>query len=122
MCYCGYTCSNKKSIEGSDELSLYVGSAGVHSEIIAGVTGCYFLSCIVLIKMMLPEEFCEGFSAAMGGTDVFTIHMSVVNIVFTCSAGVSAAILGMLFGIQRQNNMRHTSSTNDKAFSGQDAC
>ena len=123
--YCVTPCSNKKSLDVVDELSMYggtTGSANVHSELIAGLTGCYFLSCIVLIKMMLPEEFCEGFSTALGGMDVFTIHMSVVNSAFACSAGVSAAILGMLFGIQRQNNVRHTSNSNEKGFTGADAC
>jgi hypothetical protein len=71
--------------------------------------------------MMLPEEFCEGFSTAMGGMDVFTIHTSVVNTVFACSAGVSVTILALMFGIQRQNNFRHTTAKDVAAF-GPDAC
>ena len=50
---------------------------------------------------------------SQNGTQVFTIHPSVVNAVFCCSAGVSLAILAMLFGIQRQNTLRHAKSTPD---------
>jgi hypothetical protein len=118
-CYCGTT--NSKSESSSiDELPFH-STVGIYSQVIAGATGCYFLSCIVLIKMMLPEEFCEGFSTAMGGMDVFTIHTSVVNTVFACSAGVSVTILALTFGIQRQNNFRHTTSKDIAAF-GPDAC
>lgn len=106
-CYCS---STSRSALGNDERP-GVGSVapGLLSLVLAGATGCYFLSCIVLIKMMLPEEFCLDFSNAMGGMDVFTIQSSVVNTVFACSATLSLAILAMLFGIQRQNNLRHTS-------------
>jgi Abscisic acid G-protein coupled receptor/The Golgi pH Regulator (GPHR) Family N-terminal len=78
------------------------------SQVLAGATGSYFLSCVVLMKMMLPDTFCQDFAMAMGGTDVFSIQSSIVNTVFACSAGVSLSILGMLFGIQRQNTLRHT--------------
>ena len=72
------------------------------SQVLAGATGSYFLSCVVLMKMMLPDAFCQDFAMAMGGTDVFSIQSSIVNTVFAFSAGVSLSILGMLFGIQRQ--------------------
>ena len=78
------------------------------SQVLAGATGSYFLSCIVLMKMMLPDAFCQDFAIAMGGTNVFSIQASIVNTVFACSAGASLSILGMLFGIQRQNTLRHT--------------
>ncbi len=109
-CNCG---PSRGSVVGNDE---WTGSGvgagtlapGIFSQILAGATGCYFLSCIVLIKMMLPDEFCLDFANAMGGMDVFTIHSSVVNTVFACSACISLFILAMLFGIQKQNNLRHT--------------
>jgi len=125
ICYSGAPCSSRKAGEGMEELSdhgSYWSSTGFHAHLIAAATGCYCLSCIVLIKMMLPYEFCEGLSTALGGMDVFTIHTSAVNTVFACSAGTSAAILGMLFGIQRQNNYRHTSSMNNKVKLGADLC
>jgi hypothetical protein len=106
--------SDERNLHGTSEL---FSSSGIYSQIVAGATGCYFLSCIVLIKMMLPEEFCGGFSTAMGGMDVFTIHTSVVNTVFACSAGVTATVQAMLFGIQRQHNFRHTSSTTTSSSS-----
>jgi hypothetical protein len=85
--------------------------SGLFAQVLAGATGSYFLSCIVLIKMMLPDAFCQDFAVAMGGTDVFSIQSSIVNTVFAGSAGVSLSILGMLFGIQRQNTLRHAAST-----------
>lgn len=110
-CYCIIkTAPTTNTSSSNDERSL---GPGLFSQVIAGATGCYFLSCIVLIKMMLPEEFCEDFASAMGGMDVFTIHASVVNTVFASSAGISLAILAMMFGIQRQNNLRHTSLPNE---------
>jgi len=90
-------------------LSLYGGAMGY----LAILTGCcYTLTCIVSIKTMLPDEYCLGFAKALGGSmDVFTIHTAMVNEVFATSAAVSAFVLGVLFGIQRDNNFRHTSSS-----------
>jgi hypothetical protein len=126
--YQTFLCTRTKkstSTAQASSFSLYGGCAGY----LASLTGCcYSLSCFVLIKMMLPDEYCEGFARALGGSmDVFTIHTSVVNTAFTGSAGISATILAMLFGIQRQNNFRHTSTTstttsNKTAFLGADAC
>eukprot|EP00980_Cylindrotheca_fusiformis_P028419 scaffold22599_cov139-Cylindrotheca_fusiformis.AAC.10 len=121
------------SADPSAKFSLYGGCAGY---LAAFVGCCYSLSCIVLIKMMLPDEYCESFARALGGgsMDVFTIHTSVVNTAFTGSAGISASILAMLLGIQRQNNFRHTAvsssftstmsgtNKNKSAFRGADAC
>lgn len=114
-CYCGVTTTISSSPSPSDDRQgLGALTSGLLSQVLAGATGCYFLSCIVLIKMMLPEDFCKDFASAMGGTDFFSIHASVVNTVYACSAGVSLAILGMLFGIQRQNNVRHTSAAKNE--------
>ena len=114
-CYCGTTTTVSSatisSSSNDDRQGLGALTSGLFSQVLAGATGCYFLSCIVLFKMMLPEDFCEDFASAMGGMDVFSIHTSVVNTVYACSAGTSLAILGMLFGIQRQNTLRHTTST-----------
>ncbi|VEU39953.1 unnamed protein product [Pseudo-nitzschia multistriata] len=75
--------------------------------IISAFLGCYSLACIVLIKMMLPKRFSVAFSKAMGEKGIFTIHSSMVDMVFFSSAVLSAGILGMLLGIQRQNISRH---------------
>ena len=121
--YCGTTATASPSASSNDERTGLGSPAPVLvTQVISGATGCYFLSCIVLIKMMLPEEFCEDFASAMGGMDVFTIHMSVVNTVFASSAAISLSILAMLFGIQRQNTLRHTSASNEGTVSwGSDA-
>ena len=76
-------------------------------QIISGFLGCYSMACIVLIKMMLPERFSMAFSMALDETSIFTIHSSIVNTVFFSSAVLSAAIFGMLLGIQRQNILKH---------------
>jgi hypothetical protein len=80
----------------------------IHTRVLAAFTGCYFLSCVVLTKMNLPYEYRSSFSAALGGME-YSIRTPVVNLVFCTSAGVSAMILGLLFGIQRQNTKRHAS-------------
>ncbi|KAG7360461.1 Abscisic acid G-protein coupled receptor [Nitzschia inconspicua] len=95
-------------------------SVSFHSQVISGFLGCYSVACIVLIKMMLPTKFSDSFSAALGETDIFTIHSSMVNVVFFFSAVISTSILGMLLGIQRQNNLRHAAATADKVYYGPD--
>jgi Abscisic acid G-protein coupled receptor/The Golgi pH Regulator (GPHR) Family N-terminal len=110
-CSCGTSGHNASLLLTKDSSRLGISGglmSGLFSQLLAGATGSYFLSCIVLMKMMLPAAFCQDFANAMGGTDVFSIHSYIVNIVFACSAGVSLSILGMLFGIQRQNTLRHT--------------
>ena len=84
------------------------GVSQISMHILAALTGCYCVSCVVLIKMNVPIEYRAGFSAAIGGTD-FTIHSSALNLLFFVSAAVSATVLGLLFGIQRQNTKRHAS-------------
>jgi hypothetical protein len=91
-----------------------------HSQVIAAFLGCYSVACIVLIKMMLPAKFSESFTSALGVPDIFTVHAPTVNLVFFSSAVVSSTILGMLFGIQRQNNLRHAATTNDITYYGPD--
>jgi hypothetical protein len=95
------------SISLEDSTSSF--SGGVYSHGISFLMGTYFLSCIVVTKMMIPETWSTGFSAALGGMDLFTIHSSVVNSVYACSAVVSAMVLGLIFGIQRQNTIRNSS-------------
>jgi hypothetical protein len=96
--------NSAQSITSRDEEG---GPVRFHSQLIAGFLGCYSLACIVLIKMMLPDKYSVAFSAAIGETDMFTLHAYVIDIVFFSSAMVSTAILGMLLGIQRQNNVRY---------------
>lgn len=97
-----------------------VTGSGLTSSLIAGVMGCYSLSCVVLIKMMLPRDFRADFDSALGGMDVFVVHGSIINMIFAGSAAVSFSILGVLFGIQRQNNLRHTMNDSSKVSRGAD--
>jgi len=85
------------------------GTFTIYAPILATLTGCYCLSCVVLTKMNLPLEYRAGFSAALGGMN-FTIQSSILNLVFSVSAAVSATVLGLLFGIQRQNVKRHAAT------------
>lgn len=68
--------------------------------------GCYFLSCVVVCKMTLPIEYRSSFSAAVGKFD-FAFNTVVLNIIFTAATCASAVILGLLFGIQRNNSERY---------------
>ncbi|KAI2510279.1 Abscisic acid G-protein coupled receptor [Fragilaria crotonensis] len=78
----------------------------IHSQVLAALTGCYFLSCVVLTKMNLPLQYRTSFAGALGGME-YTIRTPVVNLVFCGSAGISAMVLSLLFGIQRQNTKRY---------------
>jgi len=84
----------------------------VYSHMLGSLMGCYFLSCVVLTKRLLPPEYRSGFSAALGGTE-YSVHSAVVNTTFCISAMLSASILGLLFGIQQQNTRRHASAATD---------
>jgi hypothetical protein len=78
----------------------------IHSRVLAAVTGCYFLSCVVLTKMNLPLQYRSSFAGALGGME-YSIQTPVVNLVFCVSAGISVMVLSLLFGIQRQNLKRY---------------
>ena len=68
--------------------------------------GCYFLSCVVVVKMNLPIKYRSSFSSAVGQLD-FEFNTIVLNMVFTVSACTTAILLGLLFGIQRKNSERY---------------
>lgn len=103
-------CRNSGKVIREDGPSL---STGVYSHILSFFIGCYFIACIVLTKMILPQRYRAVFSAALGGNDIFRIRSYSVNLVFSLSAVVSAAVLGMLLGIQRQNSQRYRSTWNE---------
>ena len=54
----------------------------------------------------------------MGGHE-FVVQTAMANLAFVTAAVVSAVVLGMLFGIQRQNTKRHIT---DETTGGLDAC
>lgn len=83
----------------------------IHTRVLAALTGCYFLSCVVLTKMNLPAQYRSSFSAALGGME-YSICIPVVNLVFCISAGVSAMVVSLLVGIQRQNTKRYADEAN----------
>ena len=46
------------------------------------VMGCYFLSCVVVIKITLPLEYRSSFSAAVGNLNDFGFNSTLLNMVF----------------------------------------
>jgi Abscisic acid G-protein coupled receptor/The Golgi pH Regulator (GPHR) Family N-terminal len=125
--YCNFSCGNSTSNTGTapNGLSLSTSSPTIntkthivstHSQLIAGLLGCYSLACIVLIKMMLPAQFSVAFSKALGVDGIFVINSHVVNLVFFWSAMASSAVLGILLSIQRQNTFRHASDSTTKGY------
>lgn len=76
------------------------------------VMGCYFLACVTVVKMNLPNEYRLSFSMALGARSNFTYggnatHNHLFNIIFFVSSLISAIILASLFGIQRTNSNRY---------------
>ena len=74
------------------------------------VTGSFFLSCLVLTKLNLPERHRREFAMALGGID-FAFSARATNAVFVASALVSASVLAVLFGIRRQASSLHRIGT-----------
>jgi hypothetical protein len=70
-----------------------------------------------MTKRILPLEYRASFSRAMGSE--FVVQTAVANSAFCASAVMSAVVLGMLFGIQRQNTKRHIT---DDTIGSLDAC
>jgi hypothetical protein len=92
----------------------------VWSYILATLGGCYFLACVVLTKLMLPPQYRRSFNQALLGAAglgpkdphpelVLWVRSYALDLVFILTAVLSAAILGVLFGIQRQNTHRYSS-------------
>ena len=84
--------------------------AGVYVHAVAALMGSYFMACLILAKMMVPWQYRSSFSGALGGFDAFLIQSDLITTLFAFSAVVSTTIFALLFGIQRQNSMRHTIS------------
>ena len=73
------------------------------------VMGCYFLACVTVVKMNLPNEYRVSFSMALGARSNFTYggKAYLFNTIFFVSSLISAIILASLFGIQRTNSNRY---------------
>jgi hypothetical protein len=109
----GISLDTTKSRRGISELSMLMCSF---------VMGCYFLSCVVVVKMTLPLEYRAAFSESMGKFD-FGFNTAVLNILFCTSTCTSALILGFMFGIQRNNSERYNveSTISSKGSFSQDS-
>mmetsp|Transcript_52217 Transcript_52217/g.77982 ORF Transcript_52217/g.77982 Transcript_52217/m.77982 type:complete len:233 (-) Transcript_52217:338-1036(-) len=110
-CYCPPVTMTRGAREGGG--SAKATSPDVLSHVVASFTGCYCLSVVVMVKLTLPVEYRQEFVEALGGMD-FTIQTSVVNATYAASAFLSGAILGALFGIQRQNIQRYVEDVGTK--------
>ena len=116
-----YTTSLHKSSAGQQQQSLQQQSSDksyrrkkneVAILISSFVMGCYFLACVTIIKMNLPNEYRLSFSMALGARSNFTYggnaaHNHLLNIIFFVASLISAIILASLFGIQRTNSNRY---------------
>jgi hypothetical protein len=76
------------------------------------VMGCYFLACVTVVKMSLPNEYRLSFLTALGVRSNFiyggsATHNQLFNKIFFVSSLISAIILASLFGIQRTNSNRY---------------
>lgn len=85
----------------------------LHMHALAALMGSYFMACLILAKMMVPWEYRASFSGALGGFDAFAIQSDLITILYTFSAVVSTTVLALLFGIQKQNSLRHSVSWTD---------
>ena len=56
------------------------------------VMGCYFLSCVVVMKVTLPLEYRSSFSAAVGNLNDFGFNSTVLNMIF-CMVRVLVQII-----------------------------
>lgn len=97
-CYC--------TSKGAQALGFEQSYKHIYTRVVAALMGCYFVACVVLTKLNLPIEYRSEFGAALGGM-AFTIRSSVVNLVFALSSAISAALMAILLGIQRQNSKRY---------------
>ena len=89
-------------------------SSNLYNYLLASLMTCYFLSCLVLTKLMLPIDYRVAFAGALGDENgfagdrrLFRVRSYAVNSAFAFSAVVSAFVLGIVLGIQRQNSVRH---------------
>jgi Abscisic acid G-protein coupled receptor/The Golgi pH Regulator (GPHR) Family N-terminal len=102
---------SESSLGVVDESPSFQSKTSVYMHILAALMASYFLACIVLTKAMLPWQYRSSFSDALGGFDmVFEIQSDMINVMFALAAVASATILAMLFGIQKQNAVRHNVS------------
>eukprot|EP00527_Entomoneis_sp_CCMP2396_P003062 CAMPEP_0198154018 /NCGR_PEP_ID=MMETSP1443-20131203/66850_1 /TAXON_ID=186043 /ORGANISM="Entomoneis sp., Strain CCMP2396" /LENGTH=465 /DNA_ID=CAMNT_0043820585 /DNA_START=646 /DNA_END=2043 /DNA_ORIENTATION=- len=122
------------SLGSKQQMSKDAGSSSsLYTYLLACLMGCYFLSCLVLTKLMLPKDSRAAFANALGddshlgdGKRMFRIRSYAVNLTFALSATVTVFVLGIVLGIQRQNTVRHlsiwtsasTSKTNSSSSNG----
>ena len=114
-CYCNSRCG-RTAQHGTKSQMDTIRDERYVSHLVAALMCCYCLACIVLTKMMLPYEYRAGFSAALGvgseTNELFKIRTYSVNLAFSLSALISAAVLAMILGIMRSNARRYAALKN----------
>ena len=95
--------SDKSYQRGKNEVAILISSF---------VMGCYFLACVTVVKMSLPNEYRLSFLTALGIRSNFTYrgsanHNQLFNKIFFVSSLISYIILASLLGIQRTNSNRY---------------
>jgi hypothetical protein len=92
----------------TDPGHLNLGGSTVLAHAMGMGIGCYFLACVVLTKLMVPESYRRAFAAALGTTEALAVRTYVTQAAFGVAAGGSCLLLGILLSIQRQNVSRYT--------------
>jgi hypothetical protein len=90
--------SDKSYQRGKNEVAILISSF---------VMGCYFLACVNVVKMSLPNEYRLSFLTALGVRSNFiyggsATHNQLFNKIFFVSSLISAIILASLFGSNAQ--------------------
>ncbi|KAL7569161.1 hypothetical protein ACA910_016987 [Epithemia clementina (nom. ined.)] len=111
FCSSSPSSSSASSTCTSSSAGITDSSWGVYENFLACLMVCYFLSCIVLTKLMLPLDYRAAFAEALGDDteSILRIRSYSLNFTFTLSALTTAFLLGVILGIQRQNTVRHLS-------------
>lgn len=81
------------------------------SWLLSGIMGSFFLSCLVVMKMNMPQDLRGEFSSALKGSGDLSFDARITNAVFALSSILTAAILSILFGIRRQASNLHLAAS-----------
>lgn len=107
-------CNCFKGSDGSGtQPTQYGASSSLLTILITLLMTCYCLACVVLTKNMVPRNYRQSFSQALGAAA--EVRPYPVHLTFALSATISLGTLVVLLGIQRQNTQRYNKTANDSS-------
>jgi cellobiose-specific phosphotransferase system component IIC len=68
--------------------------------LLTSLMGCYFLSCVVVIKRTLPQQYHDSFLKSIG-EEWFELSDKKVSITFTVSSILGMGLVGISFAMKR---------------------